>query len=85
MNDIFLYTNSGDTMRWDGSTWVWGGNIHDPANADVARLGGADFTGTVTAPGLAVDEGGAVRTTYFLTEPPDDSLGQNGDMAVVLP
>ena len=84
LNDLFLYTNSGDFLRWDGGAWVWGGNIHDPANADVARLGGADFTGTVTAPGLGVDEGPSLRNVFFLSAPPDDAMGEVGDMAVVV-
>jgi hypothetical protein len=49
-----------------------------------ALLAGAAFTGNVTAPGLAPDAGASVRNVFFLTADPDNSLGEDGDVAVVV-
>lgn len=43
-----------------------------------------DFTVPTTSPGKAPDAGGALRTTFFLTAPPDDALGSDGDIAIVV-
>jgi hypothetical protein len=66
--------------RWD--------HVHaapvPPDMSAYARKDGAAFTGTVTAPGLAPDAGASVRNTFFLTAAPPDTLGNDGDLAVVL-
>jgi hypothetical protein len=69
-----------------GNTAVLGTDslLFVPHDATKANLAGAAFTGTVTAPGLAPDAGASVRNTFFLTAPPDDTLGNDGDIAIVV-
>jgi hypothetical protein len=43
-----------------------------------------DFTVPTTSPGKAPDAGGSLRTTFFLTAPPDAALGSDGDIAIVV-
>lgn len=74
-------------LLWDTATakWVPGDvTVAPPDLSPYARKDGAAFTGTVTAPGLAPDAGRSVRNTFFLSAPPDDALGNDGDLAVVL-
>jgi hypothetical protein len=43
-----------------------------------------DFAVPTTSPGKAPDAGGSLRTTFFLTAPPDAALGSDGDIAIVV-
>jgi hypothetical protein len=42
-----------------------------------------DFAVPTTSPGKAPDAGASLRNVFFLTAPPDDALGADGDLAVV--
>jgi hypothetical protein len=73
-------------LLWDdaGKKWIAGTVATTPPDlTPYAPLAGAVFTGNVTAPGHAPDAGASVRNTFFLTAPPPDTLGADGDMAVV--
>jgi hypothetical protein len=75
----------GQALVWATDEWVPGDVVVDPPDlTPYARLDGSAFTGTVTAPGLGADAGPSVRNTYFLTAPPDDALGNDGDVAIVI-
>jgi len=75
----------GQALVWATDEWVPGDVVVDPPDlTPYAQLSGAAFTGPVTAPGLGADEGPSVRNTYFLTAPPDDALGNDGDVAIVI-
>jgi hypothetical protein len=84
-------TDVDTTGAADGQALVKGANGWVPGTVSApapdltpyARKDGADFTGNVTAPGHAPDAGASVRNTFFLTAVPPDTLGQDGDMAVV--
>jgi hypothetical protein len=86
LNDLTDVDTTGAT---DGQALVKGAGGWVPGTVAVdmsayARKDGAAFTGTVTAPGLAPNTGPSVRNTYFLTAPPDNALGADGDIAIVV-
>lgn len=65
-----------------GQMWIPGEGGGGGDLTDYARLDGADFLGPVTvAPSIA---NGRVRNVWFLSSPPTDDEGENGDIAVVI-
>jgi hypothetical protein len=92
-------TPDADTASWkvmaakgaDGAAGPAGPTAVSAQTPNLASLGSdgllrvaPDFAVPTTSPGKAPDAGAALRNTFFLTAPPDDALGQDGDMAVVI-
>lgn len=77
-NSVGEYNNPGTSLLASrGDHTHAGGDL-----TEYARLDGADFTGPVTvAPSTA---NGRVRNVWFLSSPPTDDEGEDGDLAVVL-
>jgi hypothetical protein len=58
-------------------------NLASLGNDGLLRVS-PDFAVPTTSPGLAPDAGKSLRNTYFLTAPPDNALGSDGDIAIVI-
>ncbi len=75
----------GQALVKSAAGWIPGTvTVPLPDLTPYALKAGTDFTGNVTAPGHAPDAGASVRNVFFLTAAPPDTLGADGDMAVVV-